>query len=109
MTSEGGQAYSYDAASRLKEVGSGGQNVYGYDGDGQRVKVVSNSSAPIYYVRSSVLGQAVMEVEGSQAILYRAYIYTDGRLIAEQSTDGQFYWLHQDHIGDGHKLTNPIC
>ena len=88
------------------EVGSGGQNVYGYDGAGLRVKAVANGGAPIYYVRSSVLGNVAMEVEGSQAILYRAYIYAKGRLVAERSTDGQFYWVHKDHIGNGHKLTN---
>ena len=88
------------------EVGSGGQNVYGYDGAGLRVKAVANGGAPIYYVRSSVLGNVAMEVEGSQAILYRAYIYAGKSLIAQQSTDGQFYWVHKDHLGSASKLTN---
>ena len=106
LTQDGAIAYSYDAASRLKEVGAGGQNVYGYDGDGLRVKAVSNGGAPIYYVKSSVLGQVAMEIEGSQAVLNRAYVYANGKLIAEQTPDGQFYWTHNDHLNSTRKLTN---
>jgi RHS repeat-associated protein len=105
LTSEGGTTYSYDAAGRLKEVGTGGQNTYRYDGDSQRVKVVA-SGTTTYYVRSSVLGQVAMEVAGSSAVLQRAYVYASGKLVAEQSNDGGFYWLHGDHLGSARKLTN---
>jgi len=27
-------------------------------------------------------------------------------MLALQATDGQFYWLHTDHLGSGRKLTN---
>ncbi|HWQ31967.1 MAG TPA: carboxypeptidase regulatory-like domain-containing protein, partial [Blastocatellia bacterium] len=106
LTQDGAIAYSYDAASRLKEVGTGGQNTYRYDGDGNRVKVVANGGAPIYYVKSSVLGQVAMEIEGSQAVLNRAYVYASGKLVAEQTPDGQFYWTHNDHLGSTRRLTN---
>ncbi|HWQ31877.1 MAG TPA: RHS domain-containing protein [Blastocatellia bacterium] len=70
------------------------------------MKAVSNGSAPIYYVKSSVLGQVAMEIEGSQAVLNRAYVYASGKLIAEQTPDGQFYWTHNDHLGSTRRLTN---
>lgn len=47
-----------------------------------------------------------MEIEGSQAALNRAYVYANGRLIAEQAPDGQFYWTHNDHLNSTRKLTN---
>jgi RHS repeat-associated protein len=106
LTQDGAVTYSYDAASRLKEVGTGGQNTYRYDGDGMRVKVTSNGGAPIYYVKSSVLRQVAMEIEGSQAVLNRAYVYANGKLMAEQTPDGQFYWTHNDHLGSTRKLTS---
>jgi RHS repeat-associated protein len=38
--------------------------------------------------------------------VYRAYVYAGAKLVAQQSYDGQFYWVHKDHLGSGHKLTN---
>src|SRR5262249_1114174 len=38
--------------------------------------------------------------------VYRAYVYAGTKLIAQQSYDGQFYWLHRDHLGSGHKMTD---
>lgn len=96
LTNDGLRTYTYDAASRQKEAGATGQNTVGYDGDGQRVKKVENWGTPIYYVRSSVLKQAAMDVV--TGTLLRAYVLQKGQVIAEQSTDGQFYWLHQDHL-----------
>ena len=37
--------YNYDAANRLNEVGVGGSNTYGYDGDGMRVRQTSGGTA----------------------------------------------------------------
>jgi RHS repeat-associated protein len=76
------------------------------DSDSMCVKVVSNGGAPIYYVKSSVLGQVAMEIEGSQAALNRAYVYANGKLMAEQTPDGQFYWTHNDHLNSTRKLTS---
>jgi RHS repeat-associated protein len=104
MTSDGQQTFSYDGANRLKEVGSGGQNVYGYDGDGRRVRVVANGGIPTSYVRSSVLKNTA--IEANQNGVVRAYVYAKGNLVAQQSRDGQFYWLHTNHLGSGMKLTD---
>ncbi|MBS1791291.1 MAG: RHS repeat protein [Acidobacteria bacterium] len=103
MTAGAGQSYTYDGANRLKEVGSGGTNVYGYDGDGKRVKK-TESGATTYYVYSSKLGQSVMEVTASS--VQRAYVYLGNKLVAMQATDGQFYWLHMNHLGNSRAMTD---
>jgi RHS repeat-associated protein len=103
MTQAGSASYSYDGAGRLKEVGTGGQNVYRYDGDGMRVKKAEGGST-VYYVRSSMMKNVAMEVTSSG--VYRAYVYFGGKLIAQQSTDGQFYWLHTNHLGNSRAMTD---
>ncbi|HKX27213.1 MAG TPA: S8 family serine peptidase [Blastocatellia bacterium] len=106
MTGDGGQTYTYDAASRLKTV-TGGTSSQEYDGDGNRVRH-ANSQGTIYYLRSSVLGQPVVEIDPNNGpYAYRAYVYSPGgQLIALQSYEGGFYWSHGDHLGSGRKLTN---
>ena len=103
VTQEGSTTYSYDAVNHLKEVGTGGLNVYRYDGNGMRVKKTEGGST-IFYVRSSVIGQAVIEVTASG--ISRAYVYVDDVVVAEQAADGQFYWVSKDHLGSGRKLTS---
>ncbi len=104
MTGDGLQTFTYDGANRLKEVGTGGQNTYGYDGNGARVRVVSSGGLPTFYVRSSVLGQVAFEV--NQNLVLRAYVCHNGKYLAQQSRDGQFYWVHTNHLGNGMKLTD---
>jgi RHS repeat-associated protein len=55
---------------------------------------------------SSVLGEPVVELTSGG--VYRAYVYGPGggQMIAMQSYDGAFYWLHTDHLGSGRKITN---
>jgi RHS repeat-associated protein len=85
-------------------VNNGTTGSYGFDGDGQRVKK-SESGATIYYVRSSRLNNVAMEV--TSTTVNRAYVYSPkGNPLAQQSPDGQFYWVHTDHLGSAHKLTN---
>ena len=103
VTQEGSQVFSYNAAGNLKEVGTGGQNVYSYDGDGMRVRKVENGGTPLYYVRSSVLGDLAMEVTSNG--VNRAYLYSGRQLLAEQNADGNFYWVHFDRLGNARKLT----
>ncbi|MDX2043139.1 MAG: RHS repeat-associated core domain-containing protein, partial [Acidobacteriota bacterium] len=102
MTVGAGQSYSYDGANRLKTA-SGGTSSYGYDGDGKRVKKTENG-ATTYYVYSSKLGQSVMEVNSSS--VQRAYVYSGSKLVAMQATDGQFYWLHTNHLGNSRAMTD---
>jgi RHS repeat-associated protein len=104
LTNDGQQAYAYDGANRLKEVNTGGQNTYGYDGDGLRVRKTEVGTA-LFYVRSSVLKNVAMEVNQSQGVV-RAYVYSNGTPIAELSSDGNFYWVHKNHMGSGMRLTD---
>jgi RHS repeat-associated protein len=103
MTSDGNVSYTYDAANRLKTAGTG--NSCDYDGDGRKVKQVSGGY-PLYYLWSSVLGEPVVELDSLGGV-YRVYVYSPGgQMIALQSYDYQFYWVHGDHLGSGRKLTN---
>jgi RHS repeat-associated protein len=45
-----------------------------------------------------------MEVVGGT--LSRAYVQAGLNLVALLSNDGQFYWIHTDHLSGAHKLTN---
>jgi RHS repeat-associated protein len=88
----------------LKSV-NGAANTYGYDGNGSRVRVTEgDGAAPTFYVRSSVLGQAALEVNATG--VRRAYVYAGRKLVGQQSTDGQFYWLHTNHLGSSRAMTD---
>ena len=99
-----GTSYAYDAANRLKTASGG--NSYEYDGDGRRVKQ-TNSAGTVFYLWSSVLNQPVAEIDGAYGSVFRAYVFgAGGQTLAMQSYDGNFYWVHSDHLGSGRKLTN---
>ena len=102
LTNDGSQSFVYDGASRLKQA-SGGTSSYGYDGDGRRVRVTDNGTA-VAYVYSSVLGQSVLEANSTG--VQRAYVYAGNKLVAQQSTDGQFYWLHTNHLNSARAMTD---
>ncbi len=102
MTAAGGTTYAWDAANRLKSVNGGSLGSYGYDGNGKRVKK-TESGTTTYYVLSSVLGSA-MEV--TSAGVQRAYVMGGGSVVAQLNANGQFYWLHLDHLGSGRKMTD---
>jgi RHS repeat-associated protein len=76
----------------------------GFDGDSQRVKKVEGG-VTVFYIRSSINKQAMMEIRGNGA-MYRTYVYAGGKLVAQQSPEGQFYWQHTNHLGSVHKLTS---
>jgi len=102
MTQAGSVTYQYDGAERLKSV-NGTSSTYGYDGNGARARVTEWDGVT-FYVRSSLLGQVAMEVNSSG--VRRAYVYSSKQLVAMQSTDGQFYWLHTNHLRSARAMTN---
>jgi YD repeat-containing protein len=85
--------YTYNCASHLTSAvmttsSSNTTILYGYDGDGQRVKKIETNAPTTYYVRSSALGGQVLdEVDASGAKL-RGYVYQEGRIIAKQEGAG---------------------
>src|SRR5262249_23730963 len=103
QTSMPGYTYDYDGANRLKQV-NGGTATYGYDGDGRRVRV-TDAGAPVYYIYSTKMGQVAMEVNSSG--VRRAYVYSGrNQLEGLQSTDGQFYWVHKNHLHNSRAMTD---
>jgi hypothetical protein len=50
-----------------------------------------------------VLG-SVMEV--TSAGVQRAYVMGNGSVVAQLNPNGNFYWLHLDHLGSGRKMTD---
>jgi YD repeat-containing protein len=65
-TSDGELTFTYDAAGRLKTA-SMLDSVYDYDGDGRRVRQ-GNSTGTVHYLWSSVLGEPVVELDGSGGV-----------------------------------------
>lgn len=103
MTGEGTTTYQYDAAGRMVSVNSGSWGSYGFDGDGKRVKK-TEGGVSVYYVESLALGKTAFEVTSNG--LNRAMVAYEGRTAAVLANDGQFYWVHADHLGTGRKLTS---
>ncbi|MBI1760462.1 MAG: RHS repeat protein, partial [Acidobacteria bacterium] len=102
LTQGDGMTYAYDAANRMTSVNNGALGQYGYDGAGMRVKKVEGGGT-VWYVRSSTLGNTAIEV--TSAGVQRAYVYAGDRLLAQQATDGQFYWSHTNHLGNARAMT----
>jgi RHS repeat-associated protein len=102
ITAASSTSYQWDAANRLKSVNNGSLGSYGYDGNGKRVKK-TESGVTTYYVISSVLG-SVLEV--TSAGVQRAYVMSNGAVVAQLNPNGSFYWLHLDHLGSGRKMTD---
>jgi YD repeat-containing protein len=68
-----------------------------YDGDGLKVKesnTISNSTAITYYLRSSVLGGAIIEEIGSNGEKQAGYVYAGAELLARQANN-EVVWKHQ--------------
>jgi RHS repeat-associated protein len=83
-------------------VNNGSLGSYGYDGNSKRVKK-TESGTTTYYVISSVLG-SVMEV--TSAGVQRAYVMSGGAVVAQLNPNGNFYWIHLDHLSSGRKMTD---
>jgi YD repeat-containing protein len=111
-----GRQFTYDAAGRKTEarehqVRGGGRSTLietnltlsqGYDGEGQRARREErrvrrvNNGAPqtsvevTYYVRSSVLGAIIGEVN-AQGQRVKGYVYANGQMVVKQR-GGYLYW-----------------
>jgi RHS repeat-associated protein len=69
------------------------------------VKQTANST-PTYYLWSSVFGQPALELNSSGNVV-RAYVFSSsGQRVALQASNGSFYWVHGDHLGSSHMLTD---
>jgi YD repeat-containing protein len=101
------RTYTYDAAgdnvSLVGQRWTGGSYVFttnasAFDGDGQKVRETTDFSST-YYLRSSVLGGAVVEELSSSGQKQVGYVYTPGgELLARQQGDLVF-WKHMSPSG----------
>jgi RHS repeat-associated protein len=79
---------------------------HGYDGDGLRAKK-TESGAPTYSLRSSVLGgQVVAELIwwNNTWAWNRGYVYAGSQLLAVQQSG--VFWMHEDPITKSKRVTN---
>ncbi len=108
-TSDGVHTFAYDAVNRQKSA-DGTNNQMSYDGDGRRVENNEANNIRLFYLWSSVLGEVVCDLRSDYSagnLPFRAYVYSPGGgLLAQQSFDTAFTWMHTDHLGSGHKLTD---
>jgi RHS repeat-associated protein len=104
VTDDGGQTFTYDATGQAASASSTLLQQY-YDGDRLRVKKTENN-IPTYYLRSSVLGgQVVAEINGTNGVWLRGYVYLGGELLAVQQ-DLSVSWIHQDPVAKSKRVTN---
>jgi RHS repeat-associated protein len=113
----------YDAAGNLKDGESNQHYIYnavgqqtnawqvngyslsqGYDGDGLR-GVKYDNSVPTYYVRSSVLGGAVVAEVNSNGGWQRGYVYAGSELLAIQQ-NWQLNWVFEDAVTKSKRVTD---
>ncbi|HKS28123.1 MAG TPA: hypothetical protein VJS44_09900 [Pyrinomonadaceae bacterium] len=98
----GGWTFQYDATGQQTLSAINGQYMY-YDGDRLRGKKTV-AGATTYYLRSSVLGGQVVAEIGGGGGWSRGYVYPGSQLLAIQS--GGVYWMHQDPVTKGERVTD---
>jgi YD repeat-containing protein len=98
------QTNSYDAAGQMLSSSVPGTNYsMAYDGNGQRVKFVQNGHST-YYVISSVVGQAISELDQS-GLKRRSYVYARTQVVAKQEGNA-VQWDNRDASGRSTRMTD---
>lgn len=98
------QNYGYDAAGSMVTSTAPGKTItMAYDGSGQRIKFVENNDIT-YYVISTVLGQAVSELNqfGQEK---RSYVYAGPQVVAKQENN-QVLWDNRDASGRSTRMVS---
>ncbi len=90
----------YDAAGRLRSTDAGPG--FEYDGDGNKARQLMGNP---YYLRSSVLGQTIAEIDPSNGTRKNGFVYADRESIATQGM-GFIYWQHMDVSGRSVRTTD---
>jgi RHS repeat-associated protein len=105
VTSDGGQAFTYDATGQQASASYSGYSLtQGYDGDRLRAQKTENGTVT-YYLRSSVLGGQVVAEINSSGGWTRGYVYLGSQLLAVQSNDA-VTWVHQDPVTKSQRATD---
>jgi hypothetical protein len=117
----GNSQYTYDAAGQISTFGDADsyETDQQLDGDGQRIKSVQRrydselhqwvTEEMTYYIRSSVIGQAVSEVS-AQGAKERSFVFDGGNVMAVQlvglDSSQYVFWKHYDASGASYRSTN---
>jgi RHS repeat-associated protein len=103
---ESNQHYLYNAIGQQTNAWqvNGYSMAQGYDGDGLR-GVKWESGVPTYYLRSSVLGGAVVAELDASGGFSRGYFYRGYQLLAVQQSN-HMYWVHEDAITKSQRTTD---
>jgi hypothetical protein len=114
-----GAQYTYDARGSLTNIVSEGSTALTLDGSGQRTKSVvvvfneanqTNFTTVTYYLRSSVLGDAVVTELLETGAKKRSFVYAGTQVLAWQDADyfgGQrVVWEHRDPSNASFRATD---
>jgi RHS repeat-associated protein len=101
VTSNGVDAFAFDAANRLMAVT--GKETYAYDGHGRRVAMKRTSDGKTAYPMYSLAGQLITD-EDNRSDRTTDYVYLNGSLVAKRSkpVNGSTWttrYLHTDALG----------
>jgi RHS repeat-associated protein len=104
VTSGGGYANTYNAINQQTEAVGGSYLLnQNYDGNGLRWGKYENNSWT-FYLRSTVLGGAVICELGPTGGWSRGYVYGASELLAVQQ--GGVYWNHEDALTKSRRVTD---
>ena len=105
LTNDLAQVFTYDATGQQATASYSGYLLQQtYDGDRLRVKMVENS-VPTYYLRSTMLGGAIVAEINSAGSMNRGFVYLGDQLLAVQQNN-QVSWVHQDPVVKSKRVTN---
>jgi len=101
MTHDASHSYVYDAENRITKVDGGTTATYSYDAFGHRVEKTVGGAATDYYY--NLAGQVIAEqIPAGWSV---GYDYFNGASVAKYA-NGTTYFVHSDHLGSTHVLTN---
>jgi len=102
LTNDRTRQYSFDAAGS-ETYNSQNSISRSFDGDGRLLKKIESGTIT-YYLRSSVLGDVVNEMD-QYAQKQRGYVYREGEVLAKQES-GQVLWNHDEPSGTSSQWSN---
>ena len=100
--------YGYDATGQQTGAVNQISGYYlgqSYDGNGLRGKKIENETNVTYYLRSSVLGGAVLDELDGSGSFSRGYFYRGDQLLAVQQNN-HMYWVHEDAVTKSQRTTD---
>src|SRR5882672_9533566 len=103
LTNDTIHSYGFDAENKIKTV-DGVSGVYGYDGDGNRVRKNFALGEQVKMVYSG--GQLIAEYDISNGSLKKEYIYGAKGLIATVEPSAGTKYTTSDHLGSPRVVTN---